>query len=101
MRECVCLKDDTAAGCWVIVGADLVLVAVDKVDVRVTFPLVVHLSDGDQLDCLPLRERERKVSFNILGNTLIFVLSKSEVFRRISVSCLRVESGGRGQPSLA
>ena len=51
---CVCLHDDTAAGCRVIVSADLVLVAVDVVDMRVALPLIVHLSDGDQLDSLPL-----------------------------------------------
>lgn len=50
----MCLQDDTAAGCWVIVGIDSALVAVNEVDVRVAFPLIVHLSDGDQLDCLPL-----------------------------------------------
>lgn len=54
VRVCVCLLDDTAAGCWVIVGADFILVAVHVVDMRVAFPLVVHLSDGDQLNCLPL-----------------------------------------------
>ena len=59
---CVCLQDDTAAGFWVIVGADLVLVAVDVVDVTVAFPLVVHLGDGDQLDCLPLKDRDGNVT---------------------------------------
>lgn len=61
MCVCVCLLDDTAAGCRVIVGVDVVLVAVDVVHVRVAFPLIVHLSDGDQLDRLPLREREREM----------------------------------------
>lgn len=57
---CVCLLDDTAAACWVICD-DLVLVAEDDVDVRVAFPFIVHLSDGDQLDCLSLRVRESNV----------------------------------------
>lgn len=55
MSVCVFLLDDTAAGCWVIVSADFVLVAVDVVHVRVAFPLVVDLSDGDQFHRLPLR----------------------------------------------
>lgn len=55
----MCLHDDTAAGRWVI-GTDLALIAVDKVDVGVAFPLIVHLSDWDQLDCLPLRKIEKK-----------------------------------------
>lgn len=54
MGLCVSLQDDTAAGSWVIVGADFVLVAVDKVEVRVALPLVVHFSDWDQLHSLPL-----------------------------------------------
>ena len=54
----VCLHDDTAAGCWVIVGADLILIAEDVVDVRVALPLIIHLGDGDQLDSLPLRGRD-------------------------------------------
>lgn len=54
MFSCVCLHDDTAAGRWVIVSIDLALIAVDKVVVGVAFPLIGHLSDGDQLNCLPL-----------------------------------------------
>lgn len=50
----VCLLDDTAAGRWVV-SADFVLIAVDVVGVSVAFPLVLHLRDGDQLHCLPLR----------------------------------------------
>lgn len=48
------LLDDTAAGRWVV-SADFVLIAVDVVEVGVAFPLVLHLRDGDQLHCLPLR----------------------------------------------
>lgn len=58
----MCLHDDTAAGCRIVVGVDVVLVAVDVVDMRVAFPLIVHLRDGDQLDRLPLTEREREKS---------------------------------------
>lgn len=50
----MCLHDDTAAGCRIVVSVDLILVAVDVVDVGVAFPLIVHLRDGDQLDRLPL-----------------------------------------------
>lgn len=51
------LQDDTAAGGGVVFGTDFVLVAVDIVEVRVAFPLVVDLRDGDQLNCLPLEAR--------------------------------------------
>lgn len=54
----MCLHDDTAAGRWVIVGADFVLVSVHVVDVGVAFPLITHFIDGDQLDCLSLGGRE-------------------------------------------
>lgn len=54
----VSLQDDAAAGLWVVISTDFALVAVHVVDVALVFPLVVHLSDGDQLDCLPLKERE-------------------------------------------
>lgn len=54
---CVCLQDDTAAGCWVIIGADFVVIAVDHVVVGVALPGVGHLSDGNQLHGLPLEER--------------------------------------------
>lgn len=50
----VSLQDDAAAGLWVVVSTDFALVAVHVVDVALVFPLVVHLSDGDQLDRLPL-----------------------------------------------
>lgn len=50
------LLDNTAAGCWVIIRGDLVLIAVNIVDVTVALPLVIHLGDGDQLHCLPLWE---------------------------------------------
>ena len=69
MCVCVCLLDDTAAGCRVFVAVHRTLVAVDVVLVRVTFPLVLHLSDGDQLHCLPLREtgRDRDVKAKSLN----------------------------------
>lgn len=52
------LQDDAAAGCRVVVGTDFLLFAVHIVDVGVAFPLVVDLSDGDQLDRLPLKGRD-------------------------------------------
>lgn len=51
---CARLLNDAAARCRVVVGADLVLIAVNVVDVSVTFPLVVDSGDGDQLHRLPL-----------------------------------------------
>lgn len=86
----MCLQDDTAAGCWVVC-ADLVLVAVDIVDVRVAFPLIVHLSDGDQLNSLPLWEREETVSTFWIIHLLSFFLS----VRWISNLFLCVENEAR------
>lgn len=56
-RCCLCyerLQDDAAAGGGIVISADVVLVAVDVVDVRVSLPLVLHLGDGDQFHGLPL-----------------------------------------------
>lgn len=56
------LQDDAAAGCWIVVSIDFVLFAVHTVGVGVVFPLVVHPGDGDQLNRLPLKERDRGAS---------------------------------------
>lgn len=53
------LQDDAAAGCRVV-SADFVLFAVNIVEVRAAFPLVVHLGDGNQLNRLPLKKTERE-----------------------------------------
>lgn len=59
LKEENSLQDDAAAGCWIVVSIDFVFVAVHIVGVGVVFPLVVHPGDGDQLDRLPLKERDR------------------------------------------
>lgn len=55
------LLDDTAAG-GRVVSVDFVLVAVDVVGVSVSFPLVLHLGDGDQLHRLSLGGGLRKTA---------------------------------------
>lgn len=57
--QSVRLQDDAAAGSWVAVIADPVVVAVDQVTVGLGFPGIGHLSDGDQLNRLPLRRGKR------------------------------------------
>lgn len=63
-RSCVetlmtnfCLQDGAATRCWVVVCADLVLVAVNVVDMAVALPLVVHLGDRDKFNRLPLKKK--------------------------------------------
>lgn len=60
MKILFCLQDGTTARCWVIVCADLVLVAIDVVNMAVAFPFVVHLGDGDKFNCLPLKKKRKK-----------------------------------------
>lgn len=62
------LQDDTTTLGWVIVCADLVLVAVNIVDMAVTFPLVVHLGDRDKFNCLPLKRKKKKRHGNDWGS---------------------------------
>lgn len=60
MTNLFCLQDDTTTRCWVIVCADLVLVAINVVNMAVAFPLVVHLGDGDKFNRLPLKKKIKK-----------------------------------------
>lgn len=60
MTNVSCLQDDTAALGWVIVCADLVLVAVNIVDMAAAFPVVVHLGDRDKFNRLPLKEKKTR-----------------------------------------
>lgn len=56
------LQDGAAARCWVVVCADLVLVAINIVDVAGAFPLVVHLGDGDKFNRLSLENTNATVT---------------------------------------
>lgn len=67
MTTLFCLQDDTTACRGVIVCADLVLVAVNIVDVAVAFPLVVHLGDRDKFNGLPLKKNNKKPHGNDQG----------------------------------
>jgi len=80
----VCLHDDaTAAGSRIVAGTDFVLISINKVDMHVGFPLVVYLSDGDQLDSLPLRDRYR---INVKGVGSTFLELHDRTFTKLQPS---------------
>lgn len=65
------LHHRAAAGGRVIFSVHLTLISIHKVNIRHSFPLVVHFGNGNQLYCLSL-EQEWKIQIN----DLFFILNQ-------------------------